>query len=179
MTTPTAKGAAKAATEVAEHIGEFYSETAAKVEQAVVKTVERDAANAELYNGVAQSSDAAAAKAALKKQFSRPSGFRKGVRDKVWDQAVKDSPDGIVRDPLTGKAMQKDEPWDMGHKPGWEFRKHQAQAMEGGSDLTSRKEFLDEYNNSDHYRPELPLSNQGHQAEGGAGQDYWSEYYNE
>ncbi len=49
--------------------------------------------------------------------------------------------------------MNKDEPWDKGHKPGYEFRKHQLSSMERG---ITRKEFLDEHNNPDHYRPELP-----------------------
>lgn len=55
--------------------------------------------------------------------------------------------------------MKKDEPWDMGHKPGYEFRKHQQSAMERN---ISRKQFLDEHNNPDHYQPELPSSNRSH-----------------
>lgn len=31
----------------------------------------------------------------------------------------------VVNSPLTDTPMKKDEPWDMGHKPGFEFRKHQ------------------------------------------------------
>lgn len=92
--------------------------------------------------------------------YSRPSGFRKGVRDKVWDNAKE--ADGLVKDPLTGKTMKKSDPWDMGHKPGYEFRKHQVSAQERG---ISRGNFLDEYNNPDHYRPELPSSNRSHRGE--------------
>lgn len=97
-----------------------------------------------------------------KGNIERPSGYRKGVRDEVWEKA-KDT-DGNVRDPLTGKIMNKDEPWDMGHKPGYEFRKHLKSAMERG---ISRKEFLDEHNNPDpdHYYPELPSSNRSHKGE--------------
>jgi predicted ribonuclease toxin of YeeF-YezG toxin-antitoxin module len=92
--------------------------------------------------------------------YKRPSGYRKGVRDKVWDDAK--GPDGKVRDPLTGKEMKKNEPWDMGHKPGHEFRKHQQDAANRGID---RKQFLDEHNNPRSYRPELPSSNRSHMGE--------------
>lgn len=92
--------------------------------------------------------------------YSRPTGWRSGMRDTVWDNA-KDS-QGRVRDPLTGKYMSKEQPWDMGHKPGYEFYKHQESAAERGID---RKTFLEEYYNPDHYRPELPSSNRCHRAE--------------
>ena len=58
--------------------------------------------------------------------------------------------------------MNKDELWDMGHKPGYEFRKNRQSAIEKS---ISRKEFLDEHNNLDHYRPELPSSNRSHKGE--------------
>ena len=92
--------------------------------------------------------------------YSRPSGFRKGVRDESWDNAK--AQDGQVRDPLTDKVMDKNELWDMGHKPGHEFRKHQQSAQERG---VSRKQFLDEFNNPENYRPELPSSNRSHKGE--------------
>ena len=44
--------------------------------------------------------------------------------------------------------MDIEEPWDMGHKPGHEFRKHQQSADD--SKIT-RKQFLDEYNNPNNY----------------------------
>lgn len=94
-------------------------------------------------------------------RYARPSGFRKGVRDDAWNNAVEPRT-GRVRDPVTGRFMSKDQAWDMGHKPGYEFRKHQESAMERG---ISREEFLDEYNKSEHYRPELPSSNRGHRGE--------------
>ena len=68
----------------------------------------------------------------------------------------------IVRDPKTGKPINPNEPWNMGHKPGYEFRKHRASAQERGID---RKQFLDEHNDSSHYRPELPSSNRSHSCE--------------
>lgn len=92
--------------------------------------------------------------------YSRPTGFREGVRDKVWENA-KDA-HGRVRDPVTGRYMSKEQPWDMGHKPGYEFRKHQESARERG---ISREQFIDEYNNPEHYRPELPSSNRSHKGE--------------
>ena len=42
------------------------------------------------------------------------------------------------------------------------FRKHRASAQERGID---RKQFLDEHNDSSHYRPELPSSNRSHSCE--------------
>ncbi|WP_290371502.1 HNH/ENDO VII family nuclease [Paenibacillus sp. JJ-223] len=86
--------------------------------------------------------------------------YRNGVRDAVWDNA-KDE-DGNVRDPLTNVIMNKDEPWEMGHKPGYEFRKHKKSAQQRG---ITREQFLDEHNNPKHYYPELPESNHSHKGE--------------
>jgi len=92
--------------------------------------------------------------------YNRPSGHRKGVREESWENAK--SSDGIVRDPLTKRPIDSNNPWDMGHRPGYEFRKHQASAAERG---ISRRQFLDEHNNPNHYRPELPSSNRSGLAE--------------
>ncbi|WP_391581011.1 HNH/ENDO VII family nuclease [Botrimarina hoheduenensis] len=83
------------------------------------------------------------------------------MRDEVWDDAIEEST-GRVRDPVTGRFMGRDQPWDMGHPPGHEFRKHQQSAAERGID---RKQFLDEHNDPSHYRPELPGSNRSHLSE--------------
>lgn len=88
--------------------------------------------------------------------------FRKNVRRTVWDEAQNKSHDGVVRDPLLQKPMKFEEPWDMGHKPGFEHWKHVRSAEARG---ISRKQFLDEYNDVKHYRPELPSSNRGHKGE--------------
>ena len=96
--------------------------------------------------------------------YSRPA-WKKGIRDEVWNRA-KDT-HGRVRDPLTGKYMSKDKPWDMGHKPGHEFSKHQKSAMERG---ISREQFIKEYNNPDNLRPELPSSNRSHRGENKTGE---------
>lgn len=92
--------------------------------------------------------------------YKRPSGYRKGVRDDAWNNAK--GPDGLVRDPKKGQVLDKNQPWDMGHKPGHEFRKHSNSAEQRG---ISRKQFLDEHNNSNNFRPELPSSNRSHSGE--------------
>jgi RHS repeat-associated protein len=99
-------------------------------------------------------------KAKKKDPYARPSGFRKGVRQKVWNSAK--GPDGKVRDPQTKKVMKFSKAWDMGHKRGYEFRKHRASAKKR---KISRKKFLDEHNVPSHYRPELPSSNRNHKGE--------------
>lgn len=96
--------------------------------------------------------------------YERPA-WRAGMRDKVWEQA-KDT-HGRVRDPVSGKYMSKNQPWDMGHKPGYEFKKHQENAAQRG---ISREKFIDEYNNPDHLRPELPSSNRSHKGENRTGE---------
>lgn len=94
--------------------------------------------------------------------YERPSGFRTGVRDTTWNNAQSSSIDGVVRDPLTGQQMSPTEPWDMGHRFGFEFWKHRISSAQRG---IGRTQFIDEYNNPNHYQPELPSSNQGHQGE--------------
>lgn len=93
-------------------------------------------------------------------RYDRPTGYRAGVRDQVWESAKDEH--GRVRDPVSGRYMSKDQPWHMGHKPGYEFAKHQESAERRG---ISREEFLDEHNNPEHYRPELPKSNMSHKGE--------------
>ena len=99
--------------------------------------------------------------------YSRPSHYRKNVREIVWNNSKNEN--GEVIDPLTGLVMNFDDPWDMGHKPGYEFRKHKKSAQERNIE---RKQFLNEYNNPNHYRPELPSSNRGH-----LGEDNTETYY--
>ena len=100
--------------------------------------------------------------------YSRPTKFRKGIKEKVWTDTEQAASDGLVRDPLTGRVMDKNEPWDMGHKPGYEFRKHRESAANRN---ITRKQFLDEHNDPSHYRPELPNSNRSHK-----GEDFSSRY---
>ena len=95
-----------------------------------------------------------------KDPYRRPSRQRKGVREKVLENAKDEN--GIVRDPATGEVIAPGDPWDMGHKPKYEFRKHKDSARDRNID---RKKFLDEYNNPNHYRPEKPSSNRRHLGE--------------
>jgi len=92
--------------------------------------------------------------------YKRPTRRRTRMRTIAWQSAMDEN--GVVKDPATGRVMDPNEPWDMGHKPGYEFWKHQKSARERG---ISRKQFLDEYNNPLHYRPELPSSNRRHLGE--------------
>lgn len=106
--------------------------------------------------------------------YARNSGFRKGVRDDVWGAAV-DSETGLVSDPLSGAAMNADEPWDMGHRPGMEYWKERDNAINKwlyDREFMTRKEFLDRMNDPDRYRPELPESNRSHRGEDESN-DFW------
>ena len=141
-------------------VGKLAGEAAEGLMRPLAKVVRKG----EVLPGVTKAAKKAAKKA--KSTYRRPKGFRKGVRDKVWDSAK--GADGKVRDPLTRTVMDKKKPWDMGHKPGYEFRKHKASAERR---KISRKKFLDEHNQPDHYQPELPSSNQGH-----AGEDHTDDY---
>ena len=83
--------------------------------------------------------------------------YRKNAKETVWDKAKDEQ--GVVKNPITKKVMDIEEPWDMGHKLGHGFRKHQQSAADR---KITRKQFLDEYNNPNSYRPELPKSNRSH-----------------
>lgn len=96
---------------------------------------------------------------------SSPSG---SMRAKTWEDN-REASTGQVRDPLTGRFMSKDKDWDMGHRPGHEFRKHRNSAKERGID---GEQFKEEQNNTDNYRPELPSSNRSHK-----GEDKTSNYF--
>lgn len=93
--------------------------------------------------------------------YERP-GFRGNIKDVVWENAEANSIDGKVYDRVTGQEMIRTEPWEMGHRYGFEFRKHQASAARRGIDV---EQFRVEHNNAGHYEPELPSSNAGHQGE--------------
>ena len=93
--------------------------------------------------------------------YDRPSGYRHGVRNQVYENA-REASTGVARDPVTGRFIAKNGPWDMGHKPGYEFSKHQKSAQERG---ITREQFLNEHNDPSHYRPELPSSNRNHNGE--------------
>jgi len=92
--------------------------------------------------------------------YRRPTGYPEGMRDEVWEAAR--GSDGQVRDPLTQRVMDPNEPWHMGHKPDHEFWRLQRSAAERG---LTREQFRQEYYQNDSFRPELPESNVSHQGE--------------
>lgn len=94
-------------------------------------------------------------------RYSRPTYFRQGVPETVWNRAI-EAKTGQVRDPTTGRFLSPNKAWDMGHKPGHEFWKHQESARDR---QISRAKFLDEHNNSERYRPEDPSSNRSRRGE--------------
>lgn len=61
---------------------------------------------------------------------------------------------------MTSPASQASD--QLGHKAGFEYRKHRDSAFKRG---ITREQFLDEHNDPSHYQPELPESNQGHAGE--------------
>jgi len=91
--------------------------------------------------------------------YDRPSGWPDGMRDEVWERAR--GPDGHVRDPVTNEIMDPNDPWVMGHEPGYEFWKHQQSAAERG---IPREQFRQEYYDSP-YRPETPETSSSHVGE--------------
>ena len=97
----------------------------------------------------------------------RPS-FRKRVHENTWDEAVRASPDGVVRDPNDGTpiAWTKGTPrkgiWDMGHKPEQKYSDYHKKYITG--EMT-KEEFVDWYNDYRNYRPELPSNNRSHKYE--------------
>jgi ribosomal protein L14E/L6E/L27E len=95
----------------------------------------------------------AAAKLETKKPYSkhRPS-YGKDQVDTVWNNAKQS--DGKVYDPNTGEELTWDKAikprqWDMGHKPGHEYRNLHKDYMDG---TITKEEFLKEYKKSDNYQ---------------------------
>ncbi|MFN7949731.1 MAG: DUF4157 domain-containing protein [Blastocatellia bacterium] len=91
------------------------------------------------------------------KTYERPGDFHAGVRDQVWQNALKEGK-GKVLSP-SGTEIKPGDPWVMGHKPKYEFWKHQRSAAERG---ISREQFIKEYNDPSHYRPETKKDNESH-----------------
>jgi hypothetical protein len=97
---------------------------------------------------------------------NRP-GYRKGVENKVWEQA-KARGNGKVIDPLTKKELTWDrtrnrtDQWDMGHKYGMEYR---VLVRKRANEEITQEQFLNEYNKPENYQPEHPVSNRSHAGE--------------
>jgi hypothetical protein len=93
-------------------------------------------------------------KALDEQTYARPP-WRTDMRQKVWDNAMKEG-NGKVLSP-SRKQLQFEDDWVIGHKPKYEFRKHQESAAKRG---ISREQFRDEYNrDAKHYRPETTADN--------------------
>ncbi len=91
--------------------------------------------------------------------------LRKSTINKTWE-ANKNS-DGKVIDPLGkeitwDKSKKRNGQWDMGHKPGEEYRRDWKLYQEG---KLSWDEMKERYNDSNRYRPELPSTNRSHKLE--------------
>ncbi len=86
----------------------------------------------------------------------RPS-YRRGVEETTYNNA-KDV-NGKVYDPESGAEIvwqpgqARQGVWNMGHRPGFEYR-HLLRALREGR--ITQEEFLNQYNNPAHYRPETP-----------------------
>ena len=96
--------------------------------------------------------------------------MRKKTVDEAWELNM--NSDGKVIDP-TGveikwdKSKPRNGQWDMGHKPGKEFRKDWELYRQG---KLSWEDLKTMYNDSGRYRPELPSTNRSHKyEEGGSG----------
>jgi hypothetical protein len=108
------------------------------------------------------------AKALNDKTYERPGKYNAGVEDAVWEQALAEG-GGVVKSP-SGKVIGPNDPWVMGHKPGFEFWKHQVSAARRG---LSRDQFLREINDPSKYRPETVADNSSHRFEAPDHIDLW------
>jgi RHS repeat-associated protein len=87
--------------------------------------------------------------------------WRKSTVETLKERAPK-TPEGDFIDPNTGRVIPKEGPFDVGHKPGHEYRKNRIEAAKNGA---SRKDFIESENNPDHLQLEDPQSNRSHQFE--------------
>jgi len=107
-------------------------------------------------------------KALNNKTYERPTSYNAGVENAVWESAVKQG-NGTVKSP-SGVEIKPGDTWVMGHKPGWEFWKHQVSAARRG---ITREQFLKEFNESKNYRPETAADNGSHRFEAPDNISYW------
>jgi hypothetical protein len=94
---------------------------------------------------------------------------------KVWENAVKASKDGIVRDPVTGEVLSSPYlykgklvvDWEMGHLPGREYWRLHQMYKKGllGRPAPAWKKVTKYYNDPEHYRPESRETNRSHDEE--------------
>jgi hypothetical protein len=117
-------------------------------------------AHREAINKTNRETESRLQKALDQKTYDRPE-FRQGIREKVWENALKEGK-GKVVSPSGEEVRNFNDPWEMGHKPKYEFRKHVQSAAERG---ISRDQFIEEYNDAGQYRPETPKDNASHRYE--------------
>ncbi len=105
------------------------------------------------------------------KPYSNPKNrpkYEEGQVDEVWEQSK--SKDGKVYDPNTGeeitwdKTQSRSGQWDMGHKPGNEYRDLHQDYMDG---KITKDEFLKEYRDPNNYQVESVSANRSHKFENG------------
>ena len=101
----------------------------------------------------------------IKKPYStsRPA-YGKTQVDDVWEAAKQK--DGKAYDPNTGEELiwskEGKRNWDMGHKPGKEYKKIHQDYMDG---KITKEQFLKEYQNPKNYQPEAISPNRSHKYE--------------
>ncbi|MGD9654386.1 MAG: HNH/ENDO VII family nuclease [Sulfuricurvum sp.] len=106
-----------------------------------------------------------------KKPYSDPKKrpkYSKNQVEDVWDKS-KDK-DGKVIDKNTGEELAWDKSksrqgqWDMGHKPGHEYRDLHKDYMDG---KITKEEFLERYRDANNYNAESISGNRSHKYEKG------------
>ncbi len=84
--------------------------------------------------------------------------IRVSTRQAILNNAER-LPNGDFVDPNTGEPIPKDGPYDIGHKPDYEWWKTQAKARVEG---WTRRQVIEYENNPAHYQIEDPSSNRSH-----------------
>jgi hypothetical protein len=121
----------------------------------------------DLYEGRANAGEIVRVNQAREFLMGNRPPYEEGLVENVWNRARR--PDGKVYDPnppyeeLTwDPTRSRFDQWHMGHTPGNEYRRLVDRYVNGE---ISWQEFLGEYNNPNHYRPELPSKNLSHEFE--------------
>ncbi len=100
--------------------------------------------------------------------MDRRPDYAPGQEETVWREAVKRSPDGIVRDPNTkevltwDKTRGRNDQWHMGHKKGEKYSDLVDSYVSG---KISWDDFIKKYQDPANYKPEKPIENMSHKHE--------------
>jgi HNH/ENDO VII superfamily nuclease with conserved GHE residues/Domain of unknown function (DUF4150) len=155
----------KMAGEVAEGAGDLGKKAA---KEAAEKEAKEKAAK-EAAKRKAEEDGAPGARSTKQKPYSDPKKrpkYADGQVDEAWERA-KDK-NGDVYDPNTGEKLEWDKTksragqWDMGHKPGFDYKKLHQDYMNG---KISQEDFLQQYRNPNNYRPESVSGKRSHRYE--------------